>query len=371
MVSFEEEYESTATIKSLCQLGGTVETSMLPNGVKVMSTGAAASSVVAVKVDGMGSAFGPAGGAFAAKMMSFKSAKGASDLKIQRELELEANTPQGVVLKSSVVLGIEGLPQFAEAAVEKLAVAIGAGRDPYIDWEFREHIAEVMKTLEPLDPLKFAIESASYGEGSLYARPIVTKRSLGALSSTDVYDFNQSAVNAHPMTLVGIGLDHSEILSYAAKAFAGLPPRTTKQVPPPPPFIYGGFSAKSSASIASCAVALPISDLATGHTLALCLSTSAIPVSYFSGLLVAQSPTASKSDLLKVLTTDLAKLTEADFKKANVTYETQLYSKTGIDLAVAIADGAFDNTKGNLTATKAALTKVEPSFAVVAATDDL
>ena len=89
--SFDSEYEN-----GLGEHAQTVgcTSSVLPNGVTVISTGAAASVVVGVKLGGLGSLSSAASAAFAAKSMAFKSAGGCSDLKVQRTLEMLGVTPR-------------------------------------------------------------------------------------------------------------------------------------------------------------------------------------------------------------------------------------------------------------------------------------
>ena len=199
LVSFDEDYPET--LSPLSQLLK-VETSVLPNGVKVVTTPKAAASCQVIKLEGLGSAVGAAGCGFAVKMMALKSANGRTDLRIQRDLELTSATPFGKVQKTSVVLGVEGLPEFAKENFEILAV----NRSEYVPWEFHETLDVTITE----DPLKTAIETAAWGEGSFFARP--PAKHLTKLDPTQVYESLTAAMASAPITVVASAFffsDHS------------------------------------------------------------------------------------------------------------------------------------------------------------------
>jgi len=370
MVSFEEEYEVEASVcGSLCQTSK-LESSTLPNGITVLSTGAgAASSAVLVKVDGVGTAFGPKGAARAARVMAFKSANGKTDLKIQRELELASSTPHALVTKSSFMVGVEGLPEFMAEATDAVAVAAGVGRSAFVEWEFKESIEEKTPSL---DPLQLAVEAAAYGEGSPWAR---SSSKVAGLSALETFEFLRANVDASPVTVVGLGLSHADVLSYAAKSFASLPARSSSKLPEPT-FLAGGFSAKASSSDYGMAACVPVSSPVLGGVLAAALTTPAIPVTYAEGLLVAKSSTSSKADLVKALL-NKEEMTDLSFATAKAAYKTKALSASGFDLAVAIANGLDNDTVVRLVEgltladAQDALSKyAEPAFAVLAPADD-
>jgi len=363
-----------------------VTATALPNGVKVVSTGAAASGVVGVALANAGTACGPMGAAFAAKHMAFKSANGQTDLAIQRGLELAGSTIHATATKTSLIAAVACLPESGgEAATAAAATAVGVARSPYIHWEFEETLKQSAAVQADLDalttarPLMVAIEEAAYAGGPL-GRRAATKKAVAAMMSTQVDDFLAAAVATMPITVVGVGFDHADILAYAAKAFASLGPRDAAMPAVASPFVPGGFAAKmTDAAAPGMAVALPVASPAMGGVLAVALGAGGggADVSYSpsSSLLVAASSTASKADLLAAVTTKLDALTEADLAAAKLKYKVATLSKTGVDLAVALCEdpalldaAAVDAV--TLDACKAALAGIEPAFAVVAPADD-
>ncbi|KAH8070301.1 hypothetical protein JL721_5064 [Aureococcus anophagefferens] len=207
---------------------GDVQTTKLDNGVTVVSTCAAPVATIGAKL-GVGAASGPASAAFAASKMAFKSANGATDLKIQRDLELLGSTPQADVSAAGLVVAVEALKgDGAEAAFKSVARGLGVGA-ARVAWEFDE-----------------------------------MKASPGVL-----------ATRSPPrLTVVAMGVDHATAKHLAAAAFEDLPAR-------------GGAAARSEAGMAtvssgSSAVALAVPAPADAAVAALAGSIDAVSDAAFA-----------------------------------------------------------------------------------------
>uniref|UniRef100_A0A7S3NMR0 Uncharacterized protein n=1 Tax=Aureoumbra lagunensis TaxID=44058 RepID=A0A7S3NMR0_9STRA len=370
--SFEDDIDTIESISGLSQ-SSKIESSSLPNGIEVISTGQSASSVIAVKLNGVGSADGATGAGFAASLMAFKTANGMTDLARQRPLELAGLIPHAKVLKSSLVLAIEGTPNTAEMATSAIGLSLGIDRDSYVDWEFDE----TMKAAKfPPPDIDTCIETAAFGEGSFLARPVISKSALSSLVPETIESLIASAISQQPITFIGIGIDHADAISVAARTFAQLSPRNATSIPPIQ-FIHGGFASKTSAiATTACAAALPADSLLAGVlSFALSPPPGVILQPTESGLLVAKGA-ASKQSLIKLLSTDIDHLTSDDFAAAKLRYKTYLLSKSSLDLAFAIADGSYLAAANgaldtlSLDQAKATLKGIEPAFAVVAPSDD-
>lgn len=319
VVSFEEEY-AVAALGGYAQLG-TVTASTLPNGIKFLSTGAAAGCVLAVGVGGIGTGLGPAGAAYAAQKMAFKTAYGKTDLAIQRELELAGTTPHARANRQSLLVACEGLAEDASLMAKTLGDALH--RDPYVPWEFAETVKPPAWSLD--SALEAAVLSAAYGEGQPASRP-----AFAAVSSTEVDDVLATAVATAPMTVVGVGLDHAVLLGAATSAFAGLPARSGAYPAMPASFVPGGFAAKLGKETAM-AIAYPCADDLMAQVFAAALDGYVLPgLVVLSGkpkaVLVAQAQSLASFE---------------DFTVPILKLKTCELAATGVELAAKLADG-FD-----------------------------
>ena len=304
---------------------GDVQTTKLDNGVTVVSTCAAPVATIGAKL-GVGAASGPASAAFAASKMAFKSANGATDLKIQRDLELLGSTPQADVSAGGLVVAVEALKgDGAEAAFKSVATGLGVGRDAYVAWEFDEMKASpgVLASLEALatDGALAAAAREAAGAGG----KVACAESLAALSSSDVDAFLQDALAAAPLTVVAMGVDHATAKHLAAAAFGDLPARGAAAAPPA--FEAGMATVSSGASAVALAVPAPADAAVAAALAATCGGT------LDAGLLVVAG--ADKA----AAAAKLDGLSAADAGAAKAAAKFDVLSKTGMDLFLLLADG--------------------------------
>lgn len=362
--TFEEEYETSVTLGTLCQLNK-LTTSALPNGITLTSTGAAASAVVGVLVSGLGTADSIAGASYAAKTMAFKSAHSKSDLAIQRALELDAITPHAACLPHALFIGCEGLPEAAHTMASAVAAAID--RDPYVPWEFKESLRSPLPNVDTV--LQSAVLSAAYGEGQPIARPAATKASLSALSSTMVDDVLANCVATQSIVVVGVGLDHATLLSAATPGFATLPTRSLDTLFPTPAFVPGGFANKHVPHGAGIAIAYPQDDPYIARIFAAAVGAKTLP-----GLIVLEGKAKAElqTDAMRLLDID-------DFAGAVHALKTTLFSMSGVELAIQVATGSDPTTvaskldaysNANLKEAAQRMLAVEPALALVSPPQD-
>eukprot|EP00629_Pelagomonadales_sp_RCC1024_P003347 CAMPEP_0119267226 /NCGR_PEP_ID=MMETSP1329-20130426/5449_1 /TAXON_ID=114041 /ORGANISM="Genus nov. species nov., Strain RCC1024" /LENGTH=266 /DNA_ID=CAMNT_0007267141 /DNA_START=78 /DNA_END=874 /DNA_ORIENTATION=- len=213
--------------------GAGFESSTLDNGVVVVTSAPGPVGLVGVSA-GYGSLRCPPAGAFAARAMAFKSANGRSDLAIQRDLELAGGEPVGVVGGDATFVGVSGSEDPA-AAFAAAATAAGVGRDALVAWEFEETKASpgVVGAFEMADPLVDACLKAAYGPGFG-----ADAASLAALDSAAVDQVYADIAEGAPLTAVGVGMAHADMVALAKEALGALGPRAASSSPA---FVPGGL----------------------------------------------------------------------------------------------------------------------------------
>lgn len=255
------------TFASDAYLGAELETSTLPNGVVVTTTAPGAPlTCVGISV-GRGAAHGPRGAALAASLNAFKTARGRTDLRIQRDLEVAGSAPYSIfdahrtvtVCTQNVVT--RAAPCVADA-FGAAVLAAGIGRDALTAWEFEETKVSpfALNALERHASLEDQVASAAYGKAY---QALGSAADLQALSSTDV---DAWLAEDAPITAVGLGMEHASMMSLAQNMLGDLAarPSTTNKYPA---FQAGGVVALSGG--AGCAIAVPApADVALARVLA-------------------------------------------------------------------------------------------------------
>lgn len=322
--------------------------STLPNGVTCISTGEAASKVVGVVVSGGSATAGP-GVAYAAKMVAYETTNGASGLKVQRDLETAGAIPSFDVSKTSSVAIVSTTAEAAEAAVAAAALAVGVGRAPALDWEFAELKSSppVLADLAAMDVLDGAVYEAAFGAESPFGRPAATADSLAAVSVEEVDAYMAAVEASSPITVVGVGLDHGDLLAFATSAFAGLAPRGAASAVAAPTFAAGALVTKAAATPAAAAAVPAPKDTLLAAVLAEALGAELTA----DGLLLV----AKASDALAAKATLAAAPSADKVAAAKLTVKTKMFGSTGADLLKIVAAG-FDPSS-----TPAAIDAVTPA----------
>lgn len=254
--SLAEEFASTpAAVGGYVAGFGGIETSTLPNGMKVVSkeTGSAASSF-GVSV-GAGSRYGSAGEALLLKNLAFKGTGARSDIKLARDIEAAGLSVSAEAGREAVLFGATGAPDTLEEGLEIVAESVLTPK--LTGW----HVAEVKDEgvavelgLALSDPQVLLVEKlheAAYGTGSPMGAPLylAPECDAGGLSA-----YLAGLATPANMTLVGAGVAHADLKAAAEVLF----PAAGGAAAPVPasPFVGGSAELKADSPLTHVAVAL-------------------------------------------------------------------------------------------------------------------
>lgn len=319
-------------------------------------------------IAGSGSANGAPSAAFAAKHMAFKTTNGASDLKVQRDLELAGCLPKMTVGKTSTVVTIMTPADAAGASVAAASLSLGVGRDKCLYWEFDETKLSppFVMELQALCEVDAAIHEAAFGVDSPLGRPVASANTLGAMASDDLDKYVKGVESDAPFTVIGVGLSHRDLLSYATPAFAGLAPRKPAVVPASP-FKAGNVVAKPGSTNAAAAALLAPQDKLVAKILASVLGCELKD----SGIIVATAADASSA---KAAFAPLGSISQAQVDQAKAQIKTAVLGATGEELVCLLAEdfdpvtfpAAVDAvTPATLHAAAKAMLQTEPAVALI------
>jgi len=307
----------------------TITKSVLPNGVACVSTGPSAAKMVGVVFPALPPTLG-----FAARQMAFKSTNGHSDIKTQRDLEVASCIPYYHQGKVHSMVCVDTTFSAAPSAVAAAALAVGCNREALIGWEWEEtlHTIKAQSDLALVCELDAAIHAAAFGGESIYGVPVA--EGVGKLSSTDV-DAAMAGTAASPLTVVGLGFSHSDLLAFVTWSLAALPARSAVPAAAPK-FVAGGLcTVKGTSAMFAAAVPAP-ADVLLAKVVAAAATYSGAPVAYSAaGIFVLQAPSAA---LAKVAFSAVT-LSDAAVLAAKAKVKTDTLNATGAALVELLATG--------------------------------
>lgn len=376
---------------------GVIETTTLPNGMKVISkeTGSATSTVgVAVTA---GSRFGSSTGgeALLLKHLAFKGTTSRSDIKMARDLEgagLSAGAAAGREQVLYTVAGMSAGGALGSVGLEAVAEAVLSPK--LVGWNVSEvckesvavELGSAAKDAQLL--LVEKIHAAAFGEDAPLGAPYYAAADQGSIAS-----YHSCLYTPSNMTLVGCGdLTHASLVDAAVALFPGDAAAAAPAPAPSSPYVGGSASLKAASPVTHVSLAFPGAAAGSpGYFSALVLaealqaiagpSCSAFSLSYADtglvGLYGCAPPSAAGAlceDMAAALNAS-ASLDDARLAAAKMAVKTQLLVAAedsaslapGLASVGAAADGSGVDavTAAGVKAFAAAMLKAAPAMATV------
>ncbi len=291
---------------------------------------------------------GPAdyGSALLMQHLAFKGTAKRSALRLLRDLESVGAAPASAAGRESLVYKVTALPDYAETAlVAAFETALSPKITPYIVSELQAAAGADLEAFAADAGLQLteALYEAAYGEDTPLGHAFYSPASGVTASSLNAY--RAKTFEASSFTVVGTGVPHAQLLSWASGLTEGLSGGAGAKAPSSA--YVGGearLKATSDATFVGLALAAPakadagaLAVLAAGWQAALPAGASVFTLPGLVGVTGAAAPAtagAYVNSLLKVL-----KGTGLDFAAAKKAAQVGALSKLDGALFEGLVDG--------------------------------
>jgi len=350
LASLDEEFPGLPVLTPAAASPLKVETTTLPSGVKVVSTAAGKMASVGLSV-AAGSMYEAApceaGSALLLQHLAFKGTTKRSALRLLRDLESVGAAPSALAGREAILFKVTSLPEFAESSMfAAFETALSPKITPYLVSDLQAAAAADMEAYATDARLQLseALYEAAYGENTPLGHPLYCPGT--GITSGSLAAYRAKTFGAGSITVVGAGVAHAQLLSWAAGLTKGLAAGSAKAAPTSA--YFGGearLKASSDATFVGLALAAPskadaaaLGVLAAAWQAALPAGASVFTLPGLVGVTGAASPSAAGAYVDALL--QVIKSTGKDFAAAKKAAQVAALIKLDGALFEGLADGS-------------------------------